>query len=126
MPTSLPGAPTCSVGAPTLGAPPVPHYRGAVRSRPPTADRPAPGRVCGRVPPDLLAVAAGIGLVGAAAVVGRRLLADGVELLLPFPPLLAQWLPHAGLGTPVAVVTAVAVCWYGPGWRPTCAGGACS
>ena len=63
---------------------------------------------------DLLAVAAGVGLVVAAAVVGRRLLADGVDLLLPFPPLLARWLPHVGPGTPLAVATAVGVATSGP------------
>ena len=63
---------------------------------------------------DLAAVAAGVLLVAAAAVVGRTLLAEGADLLLPFPPLLAQWLPHAGPGTPVAVVTAAAVVAWGP------------
>jgi methylthioxylose transferase len=63
---------------------------------------------------DLLAVAAGVGLVVAVAVVGRRLLADGVDLLLPFPPLLARWLPHVGPGTPLAVATAVGVATSGP------------
>jgi hypothetical protein len=73
---------------------------------------------------DLAAVAAGVLLVAAAAVVGRALLARGVDLLLPFPPLLAQWLPHVGPGTPVAVATAAAVVGWGPPvaaalrWRP--------
>ena len=65
---------------------------------------------------DLVAVAAAGGLVLAAAVVGRRLLADGVTLVLPFPPLLAQWLPHVGPGTPFAVVVAVTVVARGPVW----------
>jgi hypothetical protein len=73
---------------------------------------------------DLTAVAAGTLLVGAAAVVGRSLLAAGADLLLPFPPLLAEWLPHVGPGTPVAVATAWAVVAWGPSvaatlcWRP--------
>src|SRR5699024_10629879 len=63
---------------------------------------------------DLAAVAAGVLLVAAAAVVGRALLAEGADLLLPFPPLLAQWLPHAGPGTPVAVAVAALVVARGP------------
>jgi len=60
----------------------------------------------------------------AAAAVGRLLLAAGVDIFLPFPPLLAEWLPHAGPGTPVAVVVAVVVVTRGPeladrlAWRP--------
>ena len=68
---------------------------------------------------DVMAVGAGVLLVVVAAVVGRMLLADGVELLLPFPPLLGQWLPHVGPGTPVAAVTAVAVAGWGPSLAAT-------
>lgn len=39
---------------------------------------------------DLTAVAAGALRVIAAAVVGRSLLANGVDILLPFPPLLGR------------------------------------
>ena len=73
---------------------------------------------------DLAVVAVAVGLVVAAALVGRRLLAEGVDLTLPFPPLLAQWLPHVGPGTPLALVVAALVVTRGPGlaermaWRP--------
>jgi methylthioxylose transferase len=64
-----------------------------------------------------------------AAVVGRVLLASGTDILLPFPPLLAEWLPHVGPGTPMAVVVAVLVVTRGPdladrlAWRPLLAAG---
>ena len=63
---------------------------------------------------DLAVVAAVAGLVVVAAVVGRALLAAGVDIFLPFPPLLAEWLPHVGPGTPVAVAVAVLVVAHGP------------
>ena len=68
-------------------------------------------------------------VVVVAAVVGRALLASGVDIFLPVPPLLAEWLPHAGPGTPVAVVVAVLVVTRGPdladrmAWRPLLAVG---
>jgi methylthioxylose transferase len=73
---------------------------------------------------DALAVIAGAALVVAAAVVGRGLADDGVNILLGFPPLLAVWQPHVGPGTGAAVVTAAAVVLHGPElaarmpWRP--------
>lgn len=73
---------------------------------------------------DLLAIAGVVALVVAAAIVGRGLLAAGLQLVLPFPPLLATWMPHVGPGTPAAIVIAVAVVARGPGfaerlsWRP--------
>jgi hypothetical protein len=63
---------------------------------------------------DLVAVLGACALVVVAAVVGRALLAQGVDIFLPFPPLLAQWLPHVGPGTPVAVAVAVLVAGRGP------------
>jgi methylthioxylose transferase len=77
-----------------------------------------------RSPGDDKAVAGVVGLVVAAAIVGRWLLAEGFHLYLPFPPLLAEWMPHIGPGTPAAVVIAVAVVARGPelaerlSWRP--------
>jgi methylthioxylose transferase len=63
---------------------------------------------------DLACVLGAAMLVVLSAVVGRALLAAGVDIFLPFPPLLAEWLPHVGPGTPAAVAVAVAVVTHGP------------
>jgi len=73
---------------------------------------------------DAVVVGAVVALVVVAAVVGRRLLAEGVDIFLGWPPLLAEWLPHVGPGTPAAVVVAVATVVGAPGlaarmrWAP--------
>jgi hypothetical protein len=69
-----------------------------------------------RAAADLVAVGGAALVVVAAALVGRRLLAAGVDIFLPFPPLLAEWLPHVGPGTPAAVAVAVLVVTQGPAW----------
>ncbi|HZG89012.1 MAG TPA: hypothetical protein VEZ42_02255 [Pseudonocardia sp.] len=64
------------------------------------------------------------GLVTISSIVGWMLLDGGANLVLPFPPLLARWLPHVGPGTPVAIAVALAVITWGPdlaarlAWRP--------
>lgn len=63
---------------------------------------------------DTAAVATAAALITASSVTGRALLADGVNIFLAFPPLLAEWLPHIGPGTPVAATTAIAVVAWGP------------
>lgn len=63
---------------------------------------------------DVAAVAGGAAVVVAAALVGRRLLADGVDIFLGWPPLLAEWMPHVGPGTPAAVAVAAVVVLRGP------------
>jgi methylthioxylose transferase len=81
----------------------------SVRNPPPAV----PGRTGARA--DLLAVAGAVALVAAAAAVGRWSYDGGHEVFLGWPPLLAQWLPHVGPGTPAAVVVAVLVVVHGPG-----------
>jgi hypothetical protein len=63
---------------------------------------------------DLIAVAVAALVVLATALIGRALLAAGVSIFLPFPPLLAHWEPHVGPGSLPAVVIAVSVVCYGP------------
>nr|WP_211177173.1 hypothetical protein [Pseudonocardia acidicola] len=63
---------------------------------------------------DLVAVGSAAVLVVVAALVGRALLAAGIDIFLDFPPLLASWQPHIGPGTPIAIVTAAAVVLHGP------------
>ncbi len=52
---------------------------------------------------DRIALAATLVLIAAAAVIGRVLNARGVEIVLPWPPLIAYWSPHVGWGTPLVV-----------------------
>jgi len=52
---------------------------------------------------DLVGLGLSLVLIAVAAAVGRALLARGEPIVLPFPPLLAVWMPHAGWGTPLAV-----------------------
>jgi hypothetical protein len=80
-----------------------------------TISPPVPPPVRAGSPADLAAVAAGGLLVVAAAVVGRLSYAGGDQVYLGWPPLLAQWLPHIGPGTPVALATAALVVTCGPG-----------
>lgn len=59
-----------------------------------------------------MAVAAG--LVAAASLVGWWLIHRGVAVLVGWPPLLADWLPHLGPGTVPAILIALAVALRGP------------
>ncbi|MFM9696962.1 hypothetical protein [Streptomyces europaeiscabiei] len=63
---------------------------------------------------DLYAVAAATLLVVTAALVGIAIKRAKDVLHVGWPPLYANWLPHAGLGTPAAIGVAVAVVAYGP------------
>jgi hypothetical protein len=54
--------------------------------------------------PALLAVVAALGLIRLSMLVGQGLNARGVPIVLPYPPLLAFWHPHTGVGTPLTVL----------------------
>ncbi|ELS57417.1 hypothetical protein [Streptomyces viridochromogenes] len=72
---------------------------------------------------DLSAAAAAALLVVTAAVVGTVIQDRDGTLHVDWPPLLADWAPHVGPGTPAALAVAAAVVAYGPstaarlGWR---------
>ncbi|WP_129311896.1 hypothetical protein [Streptomyces sp. L2] len=80
----------------------------------------------GRRPPygDLAAAWAAALLVTAAVLVGRHIQFTRHTLFVHWPPVLAEWDPHVGPGTPAAVLLAVAGVVYGPAlaarlpWRP--------
>jgi methylthioxylose transferase len=73
---------------------------------------------------DLIAATAAVALFAVAAVAGGVLHGLGRPVFAGAPPLLAQWLPHVGPGTPLAVLAAVLLWWRGPelaarmSWRP--------
>jgi hypothetical protein len=73
---------------------------------------------------DLYAAVCAALLVLTAVLVGRAIQHRDGSLRVDWPPLLASWDPHAGPGTPAAVVVAAAVVAYGPSlaarlpWRP--------
>lgn len=70
-----------------------------------------------------MVAAAGL-LVLAAVLIGARIQDRHGTLRVNWPPLLADWAPHAGPGTPAALTVAAAVVAYGPAlaarlsWRP--------
>ncbi|MEU6547417.1 hypothetical protein [Streptomyces sp. NPDC046859] len=63
---------------------------------------------------DLYAAGAAVLLFAVAAVVGTFVERRDGTLHVNWPPLLATWHPHAGPGTPAALLVAVAVVAYGP------------
>ncbi|WP_406259274.1 hypothetical protein [Streptomyces nigra] len=63
---------------------------------------------------DLYAVAAAVLLFAVAAVVGTVVEHRDGTLHVNWPPVLATWHPHAGPGTPAALLVAAAVVAYGP------------
>ncbi|MEV8438362.1 hypothetical protein AB0425_13375 [Actinosynnema sp. NPDC051121] len=60
----------------------------------------------------MLRVLAAVALVASAVVAGRLLPYDRIHA--PAPPLFAHWLPHVGIGTPLAVLVALSVVVWGP------------
>ncbi|WP_443059527.1 hypothetical protein [Streptomyces sp. NBC_00443] len=63
---------------------------------------------------DLYAAAAAALLFALAALVGTAIEARDGTLFVNWPPLLADWDPHVGPGTPAALAVAAAVVAYGP------------
>ncbi|MEW2129079.1 hypothetical protein [Streptomyces sp. NPDC005435] len=63
---------------------------------------------------DLLAAGAAVLLVTAAVLIGRHLQDTRHTLFVHWPPLLAEWDPHVGPGTPAALLLAAGAVAYGP------------
>ncbi|MFG2636387.1 hypothetical protein ACGFX8_21315 [Streptomyces sp. NPDC048362] len=63
---------------------------------------------------DLYAVGAAALLVSLAVLIGRRIEDTRHTLFVHWPPVLAEWDPHVGPGTPAALAVAVAAVGYGP------------
>ncbi|MES4892348.1 hypothetical protein [Streptomyces sp. NPDC096012] len=77
---------------------------------------------------DLYAAAAAALLVTAAVLTGRHIQDTRHTLFVHWPPVLAEWDPHVGPGTPAALAVAAATVAYGPAvaarlrWRTMLAG----
>jgi hypothetical protein len=81
-----------------------------------TPGGPESGRRRGpRLPGDIVAAVLGAGLVAAACLYGWAEIHRGVTILVGWPPLLADWLPHFAPGGITAVVVALLVALAGPG-----------
>lgn len=79
----------------------------------PAATRPRAGTAVRAA--DAVTFALVFALVVAAGITGWWLNGYGRRVWALAPPLFAQWLPHAGPGTPLALAVAVLVVAYGPG-----------
>lgn len=77
---------------------------------PDPSPRPRPLRTRG----DLIAVAAAALLVTASSLVGWALIDGGTDVLVGWPPVLAEWMPHLGPGTVPALLVALVVALRGP------------
>jgi len=99
----------------------LPALSRALRRRLPRGLPRAPSRDLRR---DLYAVLAAALLVLAAVLVGRAIQHRNGSLHVNWPPLLADWHPHIGPGTPAALAVAAGLVAYGPAlatrlpWRP--------
>ncbi|SEQ47764.1 hypothetical protein [Microlunatus flavus] len=62
------------------------------------------GSVVRRALPAVVTVVAALVLVRVSMLVGQDLNARGLPIVLPYPPLLAFWHPHVGVGTPLTVL----------------------
>jgi hypothetical protein len=83
----------------------------------------ARARIPGGLRADLVVVALAVLFVVVLALQGWHLLHRGDDLFVFFPPLLAWWAPHVGVGTVPAIAVGVLAVVYGPqlaarlGWR---------
>lgn len=82
--------------------------RGAPAPDPSSSSRPL------RTRGDLVAVAVAALLVMASALIGWALIDRGVDVLVGWPPVLAEWMPHLGPGTVPAILVALVVALRGP------------
>src|SRR4051794_6908464 len=84
------------------------------RRREPSGERSPASRRPLRTRGDLVAAAVAAALVAAASLIGWTLIDADVPVLVGWPPVLAEWLPHVGPGTVPAILVALVVALRGP------------